>query len=147
VQHVPFRGSAPAIQSLVSGDVQLLWDTTNPTTHDFIEKKQLKTLVVMTRARLPAYPGISAIGEVGLGDNLEVQAWQGVLVRSGTAPDIIVTLHKAIVQAMNLPETKQRIEAMSVEPMATDPAAFDAFFKSEVTRWTDVAKRAGITAQ
>jgi len=145
--HVPFRGSAAAIQSLVAGDVQLLWDTPNPTTQDFIDKKQLKTLAVMTRTRLRAYPGIPAIGEVGLGDDLEVQAWQGVLVRTGTPPEIIATLHKAIVQAMSLPETKQRIEAMSVEPMATDPAAFDAFFKSEVTRWTDVAKRAGITAQ
>ncbi|HMK81410.1 MAG TPA: tripartite tricarboxylate transporter substrate-binding protein [Xanthobacteraceae bacterium] len=145
--HVPFRGSAAAIQSLVAGDVQLLWDTPNPTTHDFIEKQQLKSLAVMTRARLPAYPGIPAIGEVGLGDDLEVQAWQGVLVRAGTAPDIVATLHRAIVQAMSLPDTKARIEAMSVEPMATDPAAFDAFFKSEVARWTEVARRAGITAQ
>jgi tripartite-type tricarboxylate transporter receptor subunit TctC len=145
--HVPFRGSAAAIQSLASGDVQLLWDTPNPTTGSFIEKKELKTLAVMTKARLPAYPGIPAIGEVGLGDDLEVQAWQGVLVRSGTAPDIVATLHKAIVQAMSLPDTKARIEAMSVEPMATDPAAFDAFFKAEVARWTEVAKRAGISAQ
>jgi tripartite-type tricarboxylate transporter receptor subunit TctC len=145
--HVPFRGSAAAIQSLISGDVQLLWDTPNPTTRDFIEKKQLKSLAVMTRARLPAYPDIPAIGEVGLGDDLEVQAWQGVLVRAGTAAQIVATLHKAIVQAMILPDTKARIEAMSVEPMATDPAAFGAFFKAEVTRWTEVAKRAGISAQ
>ena len=145
--HVPFRGSAAAIQSLITGDVQLLWDTPNPTTGDFIAKKQLKSLAVMTRARLPAYQGVPAIGEVGLGDDLEVQAWQGVLVRSGTAPAIIATLHKGIVQAMSLPETRTRIEAMSVEPMATDPAAFDAFFKSEVARWTEVARRAGLSAQ
>ena len=145
--HVPFRGSAAAIQSLISGDVQLLWDTPNPTTGDFIARKQLKSLAVMTRARLPAYQGVPAIGEVGLGDDLEVQAWQGVLVRSGTAPAIIATLHKGIVQAMSLPETRTRIEAMSVEPMATDPAAFEAFFKSEVARWTEVARRAGLSAQ
>ena len=52
-----------------------------------------------------------------------------------------------IQKAMALPDTKTRIEAMSVEPMATDPAALDAFFKSEVVRWTDVAKRAGLNAQ
>ncbi len=101
----------------------------------------------MTRARLPAFKETPAIGEAGLGDDLEVQAWQGVLVRSGTPPAIVETLHKAIVQAMALPDTKTRIEAMSVEPMATDPAAFNAFFKSEVVRWTDVAKRAGLNAQ
>jgi tripartite-type tricarboxylate transporter receptor subunit TctC len=145
--HVPFRGSAAAIQSLITGDVQLLWDTPNPTTAGFIEQKQLKSLAVMTRTRLPAYRDIPAIGEAGLGEDLDVQAWQGVLVRSGTPAEIIATLHKAIVQAMNLPDTKSRIEAMSVEPMATEPAAFDAFFKAEVARWTDVAKRAGLNAQ
>jgi len=145
--HVPFRGSAAAIQSLVTGDVQLLWDTPNPTTGGFIESKQLKALAVMTRTRLPAYRDIPAIGEAGLGDDLDVQAWQGVLVRSGTPLDIVATLHKAIVQAMSLPDTKQRIEAMSVEPMATDPESFQKFFHSELTRWTEVAKRAGLSAQ
>jgi tripartite-type tricarboxylate transporter receptor subunit TctC len=145
--HVPFRGSAAAIQSLVAGEVQLLWDTPTAQTRNFVDDKQLKSLAVMTRARLPAFGETPAIGEAGLGDDLEVQAWQGVLVRSGTPPAIIETLHKAIVQAMALPDTKSRIEAMSVEPMATDPAAFDAFFKSEVVRWTDVARRAGLNAQ
>ena len=127
--------------------MQLLWDTPNPQTRKFVDDKDLKALAVMTRTRLPAYRDIPAIGEVGLGDDLEVQAWQGVLVRAGTPPDIIATLHRAIVQAMALPDTKQRIEAMSVEPMATDPAAFEKFFHAEVTRWTEVAKRAGLSAQ
>ena len=145
--HVPFRGSAAAIQSLITGDVQILWDTPNPATRSFVDEKSLKSLAVMTRTRLPAYKDTPAIGEAGLGDDLDVQAWQGVLVRSGTPPEIIATLHKAIVQAMALPDTKARIEGMSVEPMATEPAAFDAFFKSEVARWTEVAKLAGLNAQ
>ena len=145
--HVPFRGSPPAIQSLISGDVQLLWDTPTAATRGYIEQKQMKALAVMTRTRLPAFRDIPAIGEAGLGDDLDVQAWQGVLVRAGTPPEVIATLHKAIVQAMSLPDTRARIEAMSVEPMATDPAAFEAFFKSEVTRWTEVARRAGLTVQ
>ena len=49
--------------------------------------------------------------------------------------------------AMALPDTRNRIEAMAVEPMATDPASFNAFFRSEVTRWTEVARGAGIQAQ
>ena len=68
-------------------------------------------------------------------------------MRSGTPGALIELLHRAIVQAMALPETRARIEAMAVEPMATDPAAFGAFFRSEVMRWTEVARRAGITAQ
>ncbi|HWP14494.1 MAG TPA: tripartite tricarboxylate transporter substrate-binding protein, partial [Xanthobacteraceae bacterium] len=81
------------------------------------------------------------------GNGLEVQAWQGILVRSGTPPAIVDTLYRTIAQAMALPETKSRIEAMAVEPMATDPASFNAFFRSEVMRWTEVARAAGIQAQ
>ena len=105
--HVPFRGSPPAIQSLISGDVQLLWDTPTAATRGYIEQKQMKALAVMTRTRLPAFRDIPAIGEAGLGDDLDVQAWQGVLVRSGTPGEIIATLHKAIVQAMSLPDTRR----------------------------------------
>jgi tripartite-type tricarboxylate transporter receptor subunit TctC len=149
--HVPYRGGGPAVQSLLAGDVQILWDTPQPATRSFIDQGQLRALAVMGRARLPAYPEIAAISEAGLqaglGDDLEVQAWQGVLVKSGTPDDVIAQLHHAIVAAMTAPETRARIEALAVEPMATDPAAFGAFFRAEVLRWTEVARRAGITAQ
>ena len=153
--HVPYRGGGPAVQSLLAGDVQILWDTPQPATRSFIDQGQLRALAVMGRTRLPSYPEIVAIGEArleaglqpGLGDDLEVQAWQGVLVKSGTPDEVIAQLHRAIVAAMTLPETRARIEALAVEPMATDPVTFGAFFRAEVLRWTEVARRAGITAQ
>jgi tripartite-type tricarboxylate transporter receptor subunit TctC len=145
--HVPFRGSAPAIQSLLAGDVNLLWDTPQPATRDYVDDGKLRALAVMASARLPSYLTIPAIGEVGLGDNLEVQAWQGVLVRSGTPPVLIDLIFHTIEQAMASPETQERIRVLAVEPMATDPATFGAFFRAEVARWTDVARRAGITIQ
>jgi tripartite-type tricarboxylate transporter receptor subunit TctC len=145
--HVPYRGGGPAVQSLLAGEVQILWDTPQPATRSYIDQGQLRALAVMSRARLKSYPEIAAIGEAGLGDDLEVQAWQGVLVRSGTPAEVIERLHHAIVQAMTLPETRARIEGVAVEPMATDPAVFGAFFRAEVMRWTEVARRAGITAQ
>jgi tripartite-type tricarboxylate transporter receptor subunit TctC len=70
-----------------------------------------------------------------------------VLVRSGTPAAIVDTLYHAIAKGMALDDPRQRIAAMAVEPMATDPAAFEAFFTSEVKRWTDVARTAGIQAQ
>jgi tripartite-type tricarboxylate transporter receptor subunit TctC len=76
-----------------------------------------------------------------------VQAWQGVLVRAGTPPELIDRLYEVIARAMTEPETRERIAVLAVEPMATSPAEFGAFFRAEVLRWTDVARRAGITAQ
>jgi tripartite-type tricarboxylate transporter receptor subunit TctC len=145
--HVPYRGGAPAVQSLLSGEVELLWDTPTPTTHSFVADGKLRPLAVMSNKRLSSFPDVPAIGELGYGNDLEVQAWQGVLVRSGTPAAIVDTLSQAIAKGMALDDPKQRIAAMAVEPMATDPAAFEAFFTSEVKRWTDVARAAGIQAQ
>jgi tripartite-type tricarboxylate transporter receptor subunit TctC len=145
--HIPYRGGAPAVQSLLSGEVELMWDTPTPTTHSFVADGKLRALAVMSNKRLSSFPEVPAIGELGYGNDLEVQAWQGVLVRSGTPAAIIDTLYHAIAKGMALDDPKQRIAAMAVEPMATDPAAFEAFFASEVKRWTDVARAAGIQAQ
>jgi tripartite-type tricarboxylate transporter receptor subunit TctC len=145
--HVPYRGGAPAIQSLLAGDVSLLWDTPQPATRAYIEEGRLRALAVMASARLPAYPEIPAIGEADLGDDLAVQAWQGVLVRTGTPTELIDRLYQTIARAMAEPEARTRIAALAVEPMATNPSEFAAFFRAEVLRWTEVARRAGITAQ
>jgi tripartite-type tricarboxylate transporter receptor subunit TctC len=145
--HVPYRGGAPAVQSLLSNEVGVMWDTPTPTTHSFIADGTLRALAVMSNQRLSSFPDVPAIGELGYGNDLEVQAWQGVLVRSDTPAAIIDTLYHAIAKGMALDDSKQRIAAMAVEPMATDPAAFEAFFTSEVKRWTDVARSAGIQAQ
>jgi tripartite-type tricarboxylate transporter receptor subunit TctC len=145
--HVPYRGGAQTVQSLLSGDVELMWDTPAPTTHSLVADGKLRALAVMSNKRLSSFPDVPAIGELGYGNDLEVQAWQGVLVRSGTSAVIIDTLSQAIAKGMALDDTKQRIAAIAVEPMATDPASFEAFFTSEVKRWTDVARAAGIEAQ
>ena len=101
----------------------------------------------MSHKRLAAFPAIAAIDEAGLGGDLEVQAWQGVLVRTGTPPDVVATLNHAVVAAMNQPETRERIAKIGVEPMATSADAFESFFKAEVVRWTAVAQTAGLKAQ
>ncbi len=145
--HVPYRGGAQTVQALLSGEVELMWDTPTPTTHSFVADGKLRALAVMSNKRLSSFPDVPAIGELGYGSDLEVQAWQGVLVRSGTPAAIVDTLYHAIAKGMALDDPRQRIAAMAVEPMATDPAAFEAFFTSEVKRWTDVARTAGIQAQ
>lgn len=145
--HVPYRGGAQTVQSLLSGEVELMWDTPAPTTHSFVADGKLRALAVMSNKRLSSFPDVPAIGELGYGNDLEVQAWQGVLVRSGTPAPIVDTLYHAIAKGMALDDPRQRIAAMAVEPMATDPAAFEAFFASEVKRWTEIARAAGIQAQ
>jgi tripartite-type tricarboxylate transporter receptor subunit TctC len=145
--HVPYRGGGEAFQALLAGHVNLLCDTPQSQTRTFLDEGRMKALALMTPARLPRYPEIPTIGEAGLGDGLEVQAWQGVLVRSGTPPEAIDTLHRAIREAMTRPETQARMTALGVEPAANGPEAFTTFFRSEVRRWTQVAREVGLQVQ
>jgi tripartite-type tricarboxylate transporter receptor subunit TctC len=130
--HVPYRGGAQAVQALLSGDIELTWDTPTPTTTSFISDGKVRALAVMSNERLSSFPQVPAIGERGYGEDLDVQAWQGVLVRSGTPSATIDTLYRAIAKGMALEDTRQRFTGMAVEPMATDPAAFEEFFTNEV---------------
>jgi tripartite-type tricarboxylate transporter receptor subunit TctC len=145
--HVPYRGGGEAFQALLAGQVNLLCDTPQSATRTFLDERRMKALAVMTPARLPRYPEIPTIGEAGLGEGLEVQAWQGVLVRSGTPPEIIDILYRAIRDAMALPETLARTTALGVEPAVNGPEAYTAFFRAEVRRWTQVARDVGLTVQ
>ena len=97
---------------------------------NFIQHRQLRALAVMSHKRLPNFADIPAIDEAGLGGDLEVQAWQGVLVKAGTPPDVVAALNRAVVQAMNQPETRQRIAAIGVEPMATSAASLRQLLQS-----------------
>jgi tripartite-type tricarboxylate transporter receptor subunit TctC len=145
--HVPYRGGGEAFQALLAGHVNLLCDTPQSATRTFLDERRMKALAVMTPARLPRYPEIATIGEAGLGEGLKVQAWQGVLVRSATPPEAIDVLYRAIRDAMALPATLARTTALGVEPAVEGPDAYTAFFRSEVRRWTQVARDIGLTVQ
>ncbi len=145
--HVPYRGGGEAFQALLAGHVNLVCDTPQSSTRQLLDEGKMKALAVMTPARLPRYPEIPTIGEAGLGEGLEVQAWQGVLVRSGTSPEAIDILYRAIGQALATPEAQARMTALGVEPAIQGPAAYTSFFRSEVRRWTQVAREIGLTVQ
>jgi len=145
--HVPYRGGGEAFSSLLAGTVTLLCDTPQSSTRALLDEGKMKALCVMTPQRLPRYPEIPTIAEVGLGEGLEVQAWQGVLVRSGTPRESIDILYHAIRDALATPEAQARMANLGVEPAVNGPDAYTDFFRSEVRRWSQVAREIGLTAQ
>jgi tripartite-type tricarboxylate transporter receptor subunit TctC len=145
--HVPYRGGGDAFQALLAGHVNLLCDTPQSATRQLLDERKMKALAVMTPQRLPRYPEIPTIGEAGLGEGLEVQAWQGVLVRAGTPRESIDILSNAIRETLATPEAQARMANLGVEPAAAGPDAYTTFFRSEVRRWTQVARDIGLTAQ
>jgi tripartite-type tricarboxylate transporter receptor subunit TctC len=145
--HVPYRGGAPAMQGLLAGDVQLLFDNPQPATRAAVEDGKVRALAVMQPDRLADYPSVPSITEVGLGADLTVQSWHGIFAAGGTPAATVTALNSAILAALADPAVRRRIEGLSITVVGSTPEAFAAFYAAESRRWAEVVQQAGIKAE
>lgn len=145
MQHVPYRGSAPAITDLIGGQITTMFVTPGAAV-PFLKSGQLKALAVTSRERSRFFPDVPSIVELGY-PSVEETGWFGLFAPAGTPPAVVDTLRKALEQAVSKPSNHMKFEAMYLET-APDPATrdFGAFVQSESTRWAQVIKRLGVTA-
>ncbi len=141
VQHVPYKGAAPASVSLISGETQLAF-LVMPVASVQIKAGKLRGLGVAAPTRSSAAPEVPTMEEAGVKDNLAVQ-WNGFFAPARTPPAVIDRLHREVAKTVHLPDVVQRFEAEGATPSGSSPSEFAAFFKVEAAKWADVAKRSG----
>jgi tripartite-type tricarboxylate transporter receptor subunit TctC len=137
VVHVPYRGTAPALQDVVSGQVPIIVVDTAAGL-PLIKSGRIKALGVMARRRIPQLPDVPTLSEAGadLGlKDFEANAWQGLFAPKGTPPDIAGKLSAAMRQAIVSPEVKPRLEEFGLEVAPTDGPALAAFIDRETVFW------------
>jgi tripartite-type tricarboxylate transporter receptor subunit TctC len=128
--HVPFNGSAPAIQSTLAGHTPIAFTVVTPVVPQVKEGK-LRALAVTTPKRSPALPDVPTLAEAGLPDQ-EADTMQGILVPAGTPKAVIDLLHSEIVEVMALPDVKERMAVLGFESVANTPEEFAARIKFEI---------------
>ncbi len=143
--HIPYRGSGPAVQDVLSGQVQV-FITTPPSVMQHIQAGKLKGLAVAGKTRQSGIPSVPTTAEAGL-KGFELEAWVGIFAPAGTPPDVIAKLTASIKQALELPETKTRATAAGIDLRYLPPADLDALVKRETEFWAKTIKTAGITAE
>jgi tripartite-type tricarboxylate transporter receptor subunit TctC len=143
--HVPFNGSAPAIQSVLAGHTPIAFTVITPVVPQVKEGK-LRALAVTTPKRSPALPEVPTLAEAGLPDQ-EADTMQGILVPAGTPKAIIDLLHSEIVKVIALADVKERMAVLGFEPVANTPEEFAARIKFEVPKWAKVIRDANIKAE
>jgi tripartite-type tricarboxylate transporter receptor subunit TctC len=142
IMHIPYRGDAPMLTALLSGDVQIAF-MPQSTGSSQVESGQLKGLAVTGRKRWPSIPNVPTMSEAGV-NGMEDGSWYGLFVPTGTPPEIVQTLQQAMVKTLAAPEVNERIRSTGQEPVGSSTAHFQAFFKSEVERFARVIEAAKI---
>ena len=140
MQHVPYRGSAPAITDLLSGRVQVMFDNM-PSAISHIRAGTLRALAVTTESRSPELPNIPTVGDTVKG--YEASAWFGMGAPAKTPKEIIAKLNKEINAILAEPEMKKKIADMGGVTLTGPPEDFGKIIVSETDKWEKVVKFAG----
>jgi tripartite-type tricarboxylate transporter receptor subunit TctC len=140
--HVPYPGSPQVIQDLVAGRINLTFNIASSALGQ-IEAKQLIALAVCSNKRSAVLPDVPTMAEAGVPD-FDTSLWLGLLAPAGTPKPVIDTLAAAANKAMHAPAAVDLLAKESYEPLDASPDEFGAFIRSEYTRWSEVARSAGL---
>ena len=144
--HVPFRGNAPALIDVMSGQVTFMFYPMIGIT-EHVSAKRLKVLAVGTPRRHPDYPNAPTMAEAGFPGFEETAPWVGLLAPAGTSAGIVNRLSDEIRKSLGKPEVKERLVALGANNVGSTPAEFVEFLKKDAERWARVIKAAGVKAQ
>lgn len=144
IVHVPYKGSGPALVDLVGGQVQCMFSNlTAALPH--MKSGKLRAIAVTGDKRTPIVPTLPTIAESAL-PGYEVSSWYGLLAPAGTSQEIISRLNTEVGRAMRAPEMKDRLAAEGADPAPGTAGEFAALLKTEIAKWSNVIRQAGIAA-
>jgi tripartite-type tricarboxylate transporter receptor subunit TctC len=142
--HVPYKGSAPALQDLVAGQVQLMFDLVS-TSLPWIKSGAIRPLAVTSATRVASLPDVPTMKESGYPD-YEVSAWFGVFAPSGTPEAVVTRLNAEAAKAIASPEVKDKLGPLGMENMSGTPQSFARLVAADLDKWRGVVKSAKIRA-
>ena len=141
--HVPYKGTLPALNDVVAGHIQLMFSDIPPLV-GVMPTGKVRPLGVSTKQRVKAFPDVPPINEAGV-PGFDVSGWFAIVAPAKTPQPVIDKLHKELVAIMATPDMKAQIDKLSLIPLETPPVAtMQSFVKSEIVRWGDIVKKAGI---
>ena len=143
--HIPYKGTAPAVTDLISGNVQILVDVPS-SMMQHVDSGKVKALGMFSATRLPAAPNVPTLPESG-GPPLESASWVMFLAPAGTPPDIVKKLSDAVAQAVRSPELSARFTELAIIPVGNTPAEAREYLDREVAKWKQVIKTANVKAE
>ena len=140
LQHVPYRGVAPALTDVMGGQVPVAFASL-PSCIEFIKAGKLRALGVSSAKRSPALPEVQAIGEVV--PNYAGELWVGLFAVRGTPGDVVTKLAELVAAAVAAPDVQERFKIAGVEPLTGGPTRLAQMLQEDITRWAPIVKASG----
>lgn len=144
--HVPYKGIAPALQDLVAGNIDFMFGAIQ-TVRPFVEAGKLRALAVSSKDRNKAMPDIPAVAEYPGLEGFESDLWYGLLAPAKTDPAIVASLAQKTAETFKDPEVRKHFEPFGTVLVGSTPEEFAADIKSDLKKWNEVLKTAGLIAK
>jgi tripartite-type tricarboxylate transporter receptor subunit TctC len=142
--HVPYKGAAPAMQDLIGGQVQLMFDNFASASTQ-VRASRVRALAVTTARRSALAPDLPTIAESGL-PGFDISTWFGIFVPAGTPRDIVERLHAEFTRALAAPDVREKMLNLGAEPVGNRPEEFAAYIRAEAEKYGRVIKSSGARA-
>lgn len=139
--HVPFRGTGPALQSVIGNHVPTAFNPPSPLV-PHLQSGAIKAIAITTLKRTPALPDVPTIAESGY-PGFDAATWHAIVAPAGLPADVRTKLHQAIHQTLNEPATRKAFADLGVDVVNGTPAELRAYIKSEIPKWAEVVKASG----
>jgi len=141
IVHIPYRGSAPSMTALLSGEVEFSFNNI-PASINYIKAGRLRAISITSAKRSPLLPDLPTMAEAGV-PKFETSTWYGLLAPAATPRDIVMKLNNAVNAIVRTPDFNKRLAQLGADPVAESPEFFANYLKSEIERWAPVVKASG----
>jgi tripartite-type tricarboxylate transporter receptor subunit TctC len=142
VLKVPYRSNPPALTDVIAGRVSMMFVDVSSAV-SFVKAGRLRALAVTTEARSPLYPDLPTISETAV-KGFNLASWTGLFAPAGTPAPVVEKLNREVNAVLAMPEMKERLASLGIEPDPMTAAGFTAYAKQEVAKWSQLVKQAGI---
>ena len=141
ITHVPYRGSAPSMTALLSGEVEFSFNNI-PASLSYVQSNRLRAIAITSAKRSALLPNLPTMAEAGV-PQFETATWYGLLAPAATPRDIVIKINTAVNTIVKTPDFSKRLAQLGADPVAESPDYFANFLKAEIERWAPVVKASG----
>jgi tripartite-type tricarboxylate transporter receptor subunit TctC len=142
VQHIPYRGSGPAVIDLIAGRITMMFDAT-PSLLPYITAGKLRPIAAASPQRHRLLPDVPSFAELGY-PGMDIALWYGIVAPGGTAAPIVQRLNAELAKILDMPDVRKNLSEQGADLQGGTPEDFSAFMRNESARWSVVVKQAGI---